>query len=253
MNYRDMEIMTVLTRQLQPPQDDSLGALIEGLDKIGGLKEGDVLAVTSKIVSIYEGRAIAMSSIQDKDQLIISQAERYLPREMVPHNYAILTIKNHVLAPSAGIDESNGAAYYILLPAEPENITRAWRNILLHRYNLTNLGLILTDSRSTPLRLGVVGIGLAFAGFHPLRDYRGQPDLFGRPMKISQSNIVDSLAAVAVYAMGECAEQTPAAIIRGVDGLQFTDDDCSQELWLDQSDDIYEPLYHNFLPGGGMK
>jgi len=248
-----MELIAVHTRRLQPPQDDSLGALIEGLDSMGGLQDGDVLAITSKIVSLYEGRAVAISSVEDKDQLIISQADYYLPREMVPHGYAILTIKNHVLAPSAGIDESNAASHYILLPSEPEKINRDWRNILLHHYNLSNLGLILTDSRSMPLRRGVVGVGLACAGFYPLRDYRGQLDLFGRPMKISQTNIVDSLATAAVYVMGECAEQTPAVIIRGVKDLHFTNNDCSSELWLDPGEDIYEPLYHNFLPGGGRK
>ena len=245
-----MEIITIRTRRLIPPQDEALAALLEALDSQGGLREGDVLAVTSKIISLQQGRAVAISDDQVKDQLIIDQADYYLPRQAVPHGYAILTIKNNLIAPSSGIDESNAADHYIFLPSQPNQLAKQWRQSLVVYYNLKQLGLILTDSRSTPLRSGVVGVGLAFAGFHPLRDYRGQTDLFGRVIKISQSNIVDSLAAAAVYAMGECAEQTPAAIIRGAAGLDFTDQDCSAELWLSADEDIYQPLYKDFLPGG---
>lgn len=245
-----MEIIPLQTRLLLPPQDDALSAIITALDKFGGLRDSDILAVTSKIASLQQGRAIPISQVPDKDQLIINQAERYLPRQFVPHNYAVLTIHQHLIAPSAGIDESNAQEYYILLPENPGQLALEWRQQLISHYGLKNLGLILTDSRSMPLRYGVVGVGLAFAGFQPLRDYRGQPDLFGRLIKVSQTNIVDSLAAVAVYAMGECAEQTPAAIIRGVGAVEFTDQDCSDQLWLNPEDDIYRALYKDFLPGG---
>lgn len=247
-----MEITPLRIRLLNPPQDDALDALFEAIDKLGGLRDGDILAVTSKIVSLQQGRAIKMEQVADKDQLIIDQADYYLPRDAVPHRYAVVTIHNNLIAPSAGIDESNANGYYILLPENSGQLMIEWRQKFLEHYGLKNFGLILTDSRSMPLRFGVVGVGLAFAGFHPLRDYRGKPDLFGREMKISQSNIVDSLAAAAVYVMGECAEQTPAAIIRGVSGLAFTAQDCADELWLSTDDDIYRPLYQSFLPGGRL-
>ncbi|HNW19866.1 MAG TPA: coenzyme F420-0:L-glutamate ligase [bacterium] len=245
-----MEIIALSTRLLLPPQDDALTAITTALDQAGGLHNGDILAITSKVVSLHQGRVIPIDQVPDKDQLIINQADSYLPRQLVPHNYAVLTIHNHLIAPSAGIDESNAQEYYVLLPDNPEQLAKDWRQQLIRHYKLQQLGLIITDSRSMPLRYGVVGVGLAFAGFQPLRDYRGQPDLFGRPMKISQTNIVDSLAAAAVYAMGECAEQTPIAIIRDIAGVQFTGRDCANQLWLNTEDDIYQPLYQNFLPGG---
>lgn len=245
-----MEIIALPTRRLQPPQDNALSAIVEAIDRFGGLRNGDILAVTSKIVSLHQGRAVPVSQVEDKDQLIISQAEAYLPREIVPHRYAVLTKHNHLIAPSAGIDESNAADYYILLPDKIGSLVLEWQHYLKKHYSLQEFGLVLTDSRSTPLRLGVVGVGLAFAGFHPLRDYRGQADLFGRAMKISQSNIVDSLASAAVYEMGECSEQTPLAIIRGARGLIFTDEDCQNELWLADKHDIYQLFYRDFLPGG---
>ncbi len=245
-----MKIIALSTRLLLPPQDNALAAIIDALDQAGGLRNGDILAITSKIISLHQGRVVPINQVADKDQLIIDQAESYLPRQLVPHNYAVLTIHNHLIAPSAGIDESNAGEYYILLPENPEQLAQDWRRQLIQHYNLQQLGLIITDSRSMPLRYGVVGVGLAFAGFQPLRDYRGQPDLFGRPMKVSQTNIVDSLAAAAVYAMGECAEQTPIALIRGIAGAQFTDRNCADQLWLNTKDDIYQPLYQSFLPRG---
>ncbi len=245
-----MEILALKTRRLNPPQDDALVALSEALDSFGGLKDGDVLVITSKIISLHQGRSIPVDQVPDKDELIIREAQSYLPRAVVPHNYAVLTLHNHLIAPSAGIDESNALDHYILLPEKVDQVATEWHQFFKERYQINNLGLIITDSRSNPLRLGVTGVSLSFAGFHPLRDYRGQADLFGRPMKISQTNIVDSLAAAAVFAMGECSEQTPAAIVRGVSGLNFTDEDCQSELWLSPNDDIYQSFYRDFLPGG---
>ncbi|HQB50651.1 MAG TPA: coenzyme F420-0:L-glutamate ligase [bacterium] len=244
-----MEILAVKTKRLNPPQDDALVALSEALDNFG-LKENDVLVITSKIISLHQGRSIPIEQVSDKDELIAKESQAYLPRAMVPHNYAVLTLHHHLIAPSAGIDESNALDNYILLPERVEQVALEWHQFFKERYRLNNLGIIITDSRSNPLRLGVTGIGLAFAGFHPLRDYRGQADLFGRPMKISQTNIVDSLAAAAVFAMGECSEQTPAAIVRGVSDLNFTNEDCQPELWLSPQDDIYQSFYRDFLPGG---
>lgn len=249
VNY-NMEIQAITTRLLIPPQDNALEAVIDGLDRQGGLTNGDVLAITSKIISLQQGRAVLVEDYSDKDQLIIAEAEHYLPRQAVPHGYAVLTIKNQLIAPSSGIDESNAQGYYILLPEQLGLTVQQWRQQLADYYQLKDLGVIITDSRSTPLRLGVVGVALAWAGFHPLRDYRGINDLFGRTMKISQSNIVDSLAAMAVYMMGEGSEQTPLARLRGLSDLQFTDQDCSAELWVDPEHDIYRPLYQSFLPGG---
>ena len=83
------------------------------------------------------------------------------------------------------------------------------------------LGVIITDSHTIPLRRGVLGISLAHYGFAPLKDYRGNADIFGRTLKMTQTNIPDGLAAAAVVLMGEGAERTPLALITDVPWVKF--------------------------------
>src|SRR5208337_1912501 len=89
------------------------------------------------------------------------------------------------------------------------------------QFGLKAFGVIISDSHTTPLRTGIMGIGIAYYGFYPLRDYRNKKDIFGRKLKMSQTNIVDSLAASAVYEMGEGVEQTPIAVIEDVGDISF--------------------------------
>jgi F420-0:gamma-glutamyl ligase len=104
----------------------------------------------------------------------------------------------------------------------------------------------LTDSRPLPLRWGVTGFAVAHSGFRALRDYRGQPDLFGRPLRMTQANLADALAAAAVLAMGEGNESTPLARITGVPAIEFQDQAPSPEelanLSTRREDDLYAPL-----------
>lgn len=84
----------------------------------------------------------------------------------------------------------------------------------MREYKIKKLGVIVTDSISTPLRRGAVGFCLAWAGIDPLYDYRGEKDLFGRVFNFEQANLGDALASAAVAVMGEGNEQTPLAVIR---------------------------------------
>ena len=117
-------------------------------------------------------------------------------------------------------------------------------NFIKKEYKLKEFGIIISDSHTTPLRTGIMGIGLAYYGFNPLRDYRGKKDIFGRKLKMSQTNIVDSLSAAAVYEMGEGDEQTPVSIIEDVGEIEFIDKDFSKTdpLKISIDEDIYSPL-----------
>jgi dihydrofolate synthase / folylpolyglutamate synthase len=213
-----VNVFAVPTRVFRPPHDDLPQLLATSLPP---LQEGDVVAVSSKIVSIGEGRCVPEGAVADKDELIRREAGQYLEREAVPGGYVMHTLTRGVLAPSAGIDASNAAGHYILWPSDPtRSARRIWRQ-LRAGHGLRRLGVIVTDSRSAPLRRGVLGFALAHWGFRPLRDYRGRRDVFGRRLRFSQANLADALGAVAVLAMGEGAEQTPLAVIRGAPGLRF--------------------------------
>lgn len=237
-----MQITPIKTRKINPPQDDLYKILNKYCPR---LKESDILLITSKILSIHQGQCIPIKNVKDKDKLIKKEADTSISRKECPGEYAILTIKNNTLIPSAGIDESNAQDHYILWPKSPEKKAKKICLYLKKKFNIKKLAIIITDSHTTPLRSGTQGIAIGFYGLKPLRDYRGKKDLFGRKLKVSQINIVDSLASIATLTMGEGKECTPMALIRGAK-VEFTTKETFKDLFIPLKDDIYYPLLKHF-------
>jgi len=239
-----MQVLPIRTRVLRAPQD-SLSEVLETAKL--NLKEGDILAVSSKVVSIDEGNTVSVGSIE-KRSLVKQEAEYY---KEFPNNVhrTIFTLNKGSLAGSSGIDESNGNGYYILYPKDPFKSAKRLRTLLRKKYGLKKLGVIITDSMSIPLRRGSVGFALSWAGFAGLKDYRKTKDLFGRFFKMEVANVVDGLAASAVVVMGEGSEGTPLAVIRGAEvgfGIQE-----KEPLIVAPEDDMYAPLlFKNWKRGG---
>ena len=208
------------------------------------MPEGSVLAVTSKIISLCEGRVVGARGT-NKDKLVEDEAEFFLPRKL--SRYKIMfAIKNGILAPSAGIDESNTDGYYVLWPKDPQKTANEIRKYLAGRFKLKRVGVIITDSKTTPLRWGTSGVSIAHSGFEALKDYIGTPDIFGRKLKMTKANIMDALAASAVLVMGEGKEQTPLAIIEDLPFVKFRSSNPSKSELLDLKisldDDLYAPM-----------
>jgi dihydrofolate synthase / folylpolyglutamate synthase len=200
----------IKTKKLIPPKDN-LDKLLNPI--LLKLKENMIVVITSKVISIVEGNCIKIDEVKDKDALIKQEADLYLERENVPGGWLMHTLKNGTLIPTAGIDESNSNGYFILWPKNPEKSAQKIWKYLKEKTNVNNLGVIISDSHSEPLRRGLVGLSIAHFGFKPLHDYRGKEDLFGRELKVSLSNIPDSLASGSVMLMGEGSEQTPIVLI----------------------------------------
>lgn len=236
-----MKVAAVKTHKITKSDHDLFVILVKYLPKI---EEGSIVAVTSKIVSICEGRIVPVEGT-DKDQLIKQEADLYLPREENRYNL-FLTIRDNLLGISAGIDESNANGYYVLWPKDSQTTANKIREYLTFRFNLKNVGVIITDSKTTPLRWGVTGAALAHSGFSALNDMIGTPDIFGRVLKMTKVSVLDGLAASAVLAMGEGAEQTPISLISDVPFVQFQDRNPTEkelaELKIDIEDDVYAPL-----------
>lgn len=241
-----MKIKAIKTRKVTPPQD-SIEDILDMVAK--SLKHRCILAITSKIVSIHEGRTIPSESVRKKDELIISEAEMYLPRELTPGGWVMHTLKTNLLIPTAGIDESNAANYYVLWPEDPQKSAKRIWNYLNKITGIPDFGVIITDSHSIVLRRGVVGISLSHFGFEPLYDYRGKKDIFGRKLKVSQTNIADSLASAAVLVMGEGAERTPLSLISDLPHtVKFKKRKIKQEgLFSNFEVSLEEDLYEPFL------
>lgn len=239
-----MQVIPIKTRKIIPPKDDIYPILDKYLPK---LRTSDILVITSKILAIHQGQCILKDKIKDKDNLIKKEADFSIPRKECPNEYAIITIKNNTLIPSAGIDESNGNGYYILWPKKPSQSAQEICKYLKKKHSIKKLAVIITDSHTTPLRYGVSGISIGFYGLEPIKDYRGTKDLFGREIKISQSNIVDCLASAAVLLMGEGNERTPIVIIRNAKFVKFTQKETHQKLLIPLEEDIYQPLLKKFF------
>jgi len=237
-----MFVKPIKTRIFLPPKDDLFSLLGDAFSKFT-LKEKTIIVIASKIVSIGQGRCVKMDSIE-KDELIKKEADFYLDRDKVPKGHIILTMKDNILISSAGIDESNGNKYFILWPEKPFNVAEQIYDFVKENYRLKDLGIIIADSHCIPTRRGTMGISMAHYGFNPLKDYRETKDIFGRGMKMSQSNIVDSLSAAAVLIMGEGNEQTPIAIIENIDFVKFGKFNLKENdsLNINTDDDIYAPL-----------
>jgi F420-0:gamma-glutamyl ligase len=111
------------------------------------------------------------------------------------------------------------------------------------------VGVIITDSKTTPMRWGVTSIALAYSGFKSLKDYIGKEDLFGRKFQFEKLSIIDSLATSARVTMGEGSEQTPMAIISDIPFVKFQDRNPTKkelkELEITVDIDIYGPFLKN--------
>lgn len=228
-----MKVTPVRTRVFK--EDEPLVRFI--IDHIPNLENRSVLAVTSKIVALSEGRTAVVSSDEEKEKLIRSESER-----AVPTKYVMLTVKDGMAMANAGIDDSNGNGKLVLLPKDSYKAAEMLRTQLSEHYGVKELGILITDSRVAPLRAGVVGVALGHAGFKGIHDYRGTPDIFGRTMRITQTNVADSLATAATVVMGEGREQQPLVVIEDAPA-EFLDTVEPKELHIDIEDDMYGPLF----------
>lgn len=215
---------------------------------INKMEENSILVVTSKIVSITEGRIQKINhttEATDKEKLVKEESEMFLDKNENQYGF-YLTITQNLLIPTAGIDESNGNGYYILWPENPYDTANKIRKHLEEKFGVQNVGVIITDSKTTPLRWGTTGVSIAHSGFNALNDYMGKPDLFERVMRVTKANVADGLAAGAVACMGEGQEQTPLAVISELSNIEFTNRDLTEEeirtLRINLDDDVYAPI-----------
>jgi putative folate metabolism gamma-glutamate ligase len=235
-----MHVKAIKTHLIQP------GELLETiLDRyIPSISEQAILVITSKIISICQGHVLPKTSIS-KEALIKQEADAVAETRENPYGI-YLTLKNNILIPSAGIDESNGDDVYILYPKDIQNTAIALWNYVRQKHSLEHLGIIITDSHTTPLRRGVTGIALGWCGFEPLYSYVGKSDLYDKSMRVTQINLLDALATSAVLVMGEGKEQTPLAVISDAPKISFVSRPPipveEQSILISMEEDLYAPL-----------
>jgi len=199
------------------------------------IENDDILAITSKIVSLSQNRIVKLDTIEPSThafelarkhnldpayvELILREADEVYGGT----DKALCTIKDGVMIANAGIDRKNmPSGYAVLYPKEPNKVADTIRKKI---YDLAGkfTGVIIVDSRVTPLRMGTVGIALGFAGFEPVYDYRGFKDLYGKPLLITRHCQVDDLAGAAHLLMGELDEKVITVLMKGAPIKVFHD------------------------------
>ncbi len=191
---------------------------------------GDVVAIAQKIVSKAEGRIVSLDTVtpsaRAKDIATQANKDPRVVELILRESRAVIRVSPGVIITehntglilaNAGIDRSNlpgsdDAA--LLLPLDPDASAAGLRESLEKDFGVS-LGVLVTDSIGRPWRLGTVGTAIGCAGVLALDDLRGQTDLFGRQLQVSEVAVADSLSAAAVLLMGEAAEGTPLVLIRG--------------------------------------
>ena len=186
-----------------------LAALITGAAPV--LADGDIVVVTSKIVSKAEGRVIRA----DREQAIDDETVRVVARRGPAR---IVETRHGLVLAAAGVDNSNTVPGTVaLLPEDPDGSARRLRKALRERTGAT-VGVIITDTLGRPWRVGQTDTAIGAAGVAPLRDYRGQADTFGIPLEVTMAAVADEIAAAADLVKGKTSG-IPVAIVGGLSEL----------------------------------
>lgn len=219
------------------------------------LQEGDILLISSKIVAFTQKRLVDLSDIKVSEeaqkyadiskssaefcQLVLDESDQILGA--VPG--AMLTIKDGVTIANAGIDQSNVPENNaVLWPKDPEEKATELLQFLKNLMGIKKLGIIMTDSHCLPLRSGSTAFALAADGFEGVVDERGEKDLFGREMQITQRNVADMIAGAADMLMGDTNESIPLVIVRDA-SVNFVDRFDQSLLKMEKEKCLFESLY----------
>jgi len=201
------------------PGDDLAAIIAEVLTEAGGdslLRDGDILVVTSKVVSKAEGRVVRAD---DREAAITAETVRVVAERTHPGGVTrIVENRNGFVMAAAGVDASNvEEGFVLLLPLDPDSSARALAAALRARFGVV-VGVIISDTFGRPWREGQTDVAIGAAGVQVLDDLRGSTDATGRVLEVTMPAAGDALAAAGDLVKGKAAG-IPVAVIRGLDRL----------------------------------
>lgn len=210
---------------------DNLGKLIVEAAKKQNtpIQEKDIVVVTHVVVSKAEGNVVDLDKVKPSEKAkeiaqktnkdpalveVILQETKDIVR--VGQNSIITETVSGIICANAGVDRSNVSGDRNVVPL-PKNPSVSAENIRKEIKRLTDadVAVIISDTHGRPFRLGEINVAVGVAGFKPIRDRRGEKDLFGYVLRIKQTAIADELSSAAELVIGQANEGIPAAIIRG--------------------------------------
>lgn len=231
MDLKRVELIAIAGIPPVQPGDDLPGLVLRAAREAGAaLQTGDVLVVAQKVVSKAEGRLVELATVvpspQARKLAELSHKDPRLVEVILGESTEILRVRPGLLVvehrlgfvcANAGVDQSNLSGsddWALLLPEDPDASAQRLRDAA-ERESDVQVAVIVSDSHGRAWRLGTVGVAIGVAGMHPLTDLRGQPDLAGRPLQITEVGTADEIAAAASLLMGQAAQATPVVVVRG--------------------------------------
>ena len=226
-----IELLSIPGIPLVQPGDDLPGILFAAVRRAGlHFQDRDVLVVAQKVVSKAEGRLVYLPDVVPSPRALeLARQTHKDPRlvevvlgetaEVLRVRPGLLVVEHRLgfVCANAGVDQSNVAGsddWALLLPEDPDASARRLREAV-RLATAKDIAAIIADSHGRAWRFGTVGVAIGVAGLKPVTDLRGQPDLTGRPLQITEVGTADEIAAAASLLMGQAAEGTPAVLVRG--------------------------------------
>jgi coenzyme F420-0:L-glutamate ligase/coenzyme F420-1:gamma-L-glutamate ligase len=222
--------------------DDLADVVVRALQENDrSLEDHDILVFAQKIVSKAEGRSINLATVTPSPRAIelAAQTEKDArlvelilqeSKEVLRTRPGTIIVEHRLgfVCANAGIDHSNvhsplpggeglgvrAEDWVLLLPTDPDRSAETIQHAILSK-TARRVGVLIIDSHGRAWRNGTVGVAIGIAGLPGLQDLRGQPDLFGLTLRITQVGVADELAAAASLIMGQAAEGTPVVHVRG--------------------------------------
>ena len=193
------------------------------------IQNGDIIVITHVIVSRAEGNIVNLDTVKpsqfaktiarksEKDPALVEVILRETESVIRMRNGNLITLTKHgFICANSGVDKSNvpGERTVALLPKDPSRSARQIRQEIKKQVGKT-VAIIISDTHGRPLRDGEINIAIGVAGFIPIRDRKGEKDLFGYVLRVKRTAVADELASAAELVIGQANEAIPAAIIRG--------------------------------------
>nr|WP_218778720.1 coenzyme F420-0:L-glutamate ligase [Mycetocola reblochoni] len=217
---------------------DDLGAIVAAaLTDAGGVSDGDVVVVASKVVAKAEGRLVRA---EDREQAITDEAVRVVASRTAPDGRTtrIVQTRHGFVMAAAGVDASNvPEGHVLLLPVDPDGSARALRRGIAERTG-RRIGVVVTDTFGRPWRNGQTDLAVGAAGLAVVDDARGSVDRSGRPLSVSVAATVDQIASAADLVRGK-ASGTPVVVVSGLDVVTEEDGPGVAVLVRDAGSDMF--------------
>lgn len=225
-----IQIIPVQGLPLIKEGDDIAQMIVSAAEKQGTpIQEGDVIVITHVMVSKAEGNIINLDTVQpsefaktiakqtEKDPALVEIVLREAKSIARMRNGNIITETKHGwYCANSGVDRSNvpGERNVTPLPTDADKSAAEVRN-KIKEITGKDIAVIISDTHGRPLRDGEINVAVGVAGFKPIRDRRGEQDLYGYTLRVKRTAIADELASAAELVIGQANEGIPAAIIRG--------------------------------------